>query len=517
MPEPPTAAPVRPAVRIDPVRRWRFRLASAALLVGIFTIVRILRPILIPEGRPAELPWERVAVLGSFGWAVAVLPAVFSIVGLLTFRGLPSERHGELPRPRVPPVPYEVCFRVVSRGRNRDALEATVDNVRRTMADLPLFRWRVEVVVDEPVDLPPWAELSVIVVPDGYATPHRSRFKARALHYALLHSDLPTSSWIFHLDEESQITPSLVAGIRDAVAEEERSGRHRIGQGTILYHRNLDRHWFLTLADSLRTADDISRFWLQYRLGRPLFGMHGSFILVRNSVAREVGFDVGPESSVTEDACWALQQGSRGRRVRWVDGFVVEQSTESAGDFVRQRRRWFAGLWLVVLYADVRWWLRLPLTTFLAGWALAWIGALYTFVNGFIGLATAPWVSLAGDIAFSYYVSAYVVGLTVNLRHRERMSLLRRTRLYVGQVLLIPVFGVLEAAGVLLAVVRPDHGFHVVQKSATTVASRTVAPAAAARLAERPLAGVRRAGRSGDPGVSVELGTGADVATGEGA
>ncbi|HSL58646.1 MAG TPA: glycosyltransferase family 2 protein, partial [Acidimicrobiales bacterium] len=496
MPEPAHTGAHRVATRIGAARRWRFRLGSLALLIGIFTTARVLRAALIPEGRPAELPWERVAVLGSFGWAIAVLPAAFSIIGLLTFRGLPAERHGRFARPRVPATPHEVCFRVVSRGRNRDALEATVDNVRRTMTDLPLFRWRIEVVVDEPVDLPPWAELQVIVVPAGYATPHRSRFKARALHYALLHSDLPMSSWVFHLDEESQITPSLVAGIRDAVVEEERTGQHRIGQGTILYHRNLDRHPFLTLADSLRTADDVSRFWLQYRLGRPMFGMHGSFILVRTSVAREVGFDVGPENSVTEDACWALQHGSRGRRVRWVDGYLVEQSTEAIGDFVRQRRRWFAGLWLVVLYADVRWWLRLPLTAFLAGWAMAWVGAVYTFANGFLGLATAPWISLAGDVALTYYVTAYVIGLTVNLQHRERVSLARRVRLYVGQVLLIPVFGILEAAGVLLAIIKPDHGFHVVQKSATTAPARPVAPAAAARLADRPLADAHRTRRT---------------------
>ena len=43
-------------------------------------------------------------------------------------------------------------------------------------------------------------------------------------------------------------------GIRIAVEEEDRSGAHRIGQGAILYHRNLERRCFLTLADMMRTA-----------------------------------------------------------------------------------------------------------------------------------------------------------------------------------------------------------------------------------------------------------------------
>ena len=97
-------------------------------------------------------------------------------------------------------------------------------------------------------------------------------------------SRLPDDSWIFHLDEESHPTASLVLGIRDAVAEEEASGEHRIGQGAILYHRGLRSNFLLTLADSIRTGDDLGRFHLQHRLGRTFFGLHGSFILVRTSV-----------------------------------------------------------------------------------------------------------------------------------------------------------------------------------------------------------------------------------------
>ncbi len=491
--------PQEPALpRDEPVSQlatWGFRVRAVGLLVLAFALLRIGRPYLFGDGREPIFAWERAAVLGSLGWAVAIIPASVSVIGLLLFRGIPRQRKegGDEPPPTVARVGYEVCYRIVSRGQNAEALQSTVDNIRNTMIRYPLFRWRIETVVDEPVDLAPYPELQQIVVPPEYTTPADSRYKARALHYALVTSPVPDDSWLLHLDEESHITPSLVAGVRDAVLEEERTGQLRIGQGAILYHRHLRRHPFLTLADSLRTGDDVSRFYVQARAGVPMFGMHGSFILVRNDIAKDVGFDVGPEGSVTEDACWALQQASRGRHIRWVDGFVVEQSTESIADFVKQRRRWFAGLWLVVLYADVKLWLRLVLTLFITVWAITWLGALYTYTNLVTGLETHPTVALLGDLGFSYYITAYTLGLWINLRNRSDVGRAATAVLYVAQVVAIPVFGLLEAAGVLLAMFRPERGFHVVKKSAPSDGARareaaqlaSAAAAAAAAAAAR--------------------------------
>ena len=97
----------------------------------------------------------------------------------------------------------------------------------------------------------------------------------------------------------------------------------RIGQGAILYHRKWGIHPFLTLADNIRTGSDFGHFHLGHRLGLPIFGLHGSYIVVKNAVEQQIGFDFGPQGSITEDAFWGLvavqkaDTGSAGSTAIW--------------------------------------------------------------------------------------------------------------------------------------------------------------------------------------------------------
>jgi beta-1,4-mannosyltransferase len=189
------------------------------------------------------------------------------------------------------PILTLVAFRIVSRGFNLETLHKTIESVRESMRAKRLFPYLIEVVTDGDGEVPiPYGDdLRHIVVPQHYQTQNGTLFKARALNYALEHTELPDTGWVMHLDEETCVTPSFVAGMRTAIEEEERSGRHRIGAGLILYHHSLDEHPLLTLAESMRSGDDIARVQLQQRLGFPVFGLHGSALLIRVSVAKEVG------------------------------------------------------------------------------------------------------------------------------------------------------------------------------------------------------------------------------------
>jgi egghead protein (zeste-white 4 protein) len=290
--------------------------------------------------------------------------------------------------------------------------------------------------------------------------------KARALEYALEHSPLPQKAWIVHLDEETQPTSSGIKGIAMMIQEEEASGKLSVGQGAILYHRNWREHPFLTLADNIRTGDDLARFHFQHRLGVTVFGLHGSYIVVRSDVEKSIGFDFGPDGSITEDAFWALKLMEAGQRCRWVNGYLEEQTTQSIGDFIRQRRRWYQGLVKVALYATVklRWKLSLGINTFL--WALSPIAVMYTFMHFVYGFEVQPWIRMLANLSYAYFTVLYLIGLKVNMReHKDlNMNWYKRVLWTVVQLVMTPFYSLIEACGVISAIVKPVQGFHVVKK-----------------------------------------------------
>ncbi len=379
--------------------------------------------------------------------------------------GMLAYRHPEK-LDNVKPINKLVSLRIVSKGTNVEALTDTVRRCQREMAKTPLFPYVIEIVTDtKKISLSkPNQDLRYITVPHKYKTENESLYKARALHYAVDHSPLPNDAWIVHLDEETQLTASGIKGICTMVAEEEASGNLRIGQGAILYHRTWKEHPFLTLADNVRTGDDFARFHFQHKLGVTVFGLHGSYIVVRNDVEKSTGFDFGPRGSITEDAFWALVCMQKGYRCRWVDGYLEEQSTQSVSDFVKQRRRWFQGLVKVSIHAPVklRWRLSLGLNTIL--WAVAPFGALYTIGHFFYGFSHPAWIKLLANYSFMSFGVLYMTGLRANLDEYGVKDWYKRLGWYAAQIILLPVFSFMESLGVLAAIFRPVSGFHVVKK-----------------------------------------------------
>ena len=207
----------------------------------------------------------------------------------------------------------------------------------------------------------PDVDVNEIVVPSDYKVyddlGHETKYKARALHYAIHNGGARKHDWIIHLDEETRFDERTVRTVLQHAMEENAAVRHgqkkhgNIGQGVILYGTGrvgTIQHWITTLADSIRVADDFGKFRFQYELNEPLIGMHGSFVVASQDVEAAVGFHHGLAGSITEDAHFALlARGKHGVKFSWVDSFMFEQSPFGMMDFIMQRRRWFGGLWLV--------------------------------------------------------------------------------------------------------------------------------------------------------------------------
>lgn len=428
------------------------------MVIGIVALYG-LQSWLWPSSPAPHTILEHVWSWGSLLWLGAVIPGSLGLAGMLAFQ---HPKHLDI----VEPISKLVSWRIVSRGTNVEALTDTIRRCQIEMAKTPLFPYVIEVVTDTAnISLPePNEDLRYIVVPQDYSTPNRSLYKARALQYALEHSPLPDDAWIVHLDEETQPTASGIKGICAMIREEEASGALRVGQGAILYHRKWREHPILTLADNVRTGDDFARFHFQHRLGVTIFGLHGSYIVARNDVEKSIGFDFGPQGSITEDAFWALVAMEREYRCRWVDGYLEEQSTQSIGDFVRQRRRWYQGLAKVSIHAPVklRWRLPLGLNTFF--WTLAPFAVLYTIGHFFYGFSHEWWIRALANYSFASFGTLYFMGLKANLDEYGVTSLYQRVSWYVAQLVFFPIFTLLEGLGVLGALFRPVAGFHVVNK-----------------------------------------------------
>jgi len=440
-------------------RRHRI-LVTILILLGISVLYGV-QQLVWPrdEGPPGMWPdvWSWLGLI----WVVSSAPALMEVAGLYMWRASSK-------RPAA--FGNQVCWRIVSRGINREALSASIRACRHEMHLTPLFPYVIEVVVDSNADLeglPPASQgLRYIVVPKEYETPNGTRAKARALNYALEASPIADKAWIVHMDEESWPTRSGIIGIAAAITEEERDRPFapRVGQGTITYHRAWAEHPFFTLADCIRSGSDKGRLYFSMKAGLPLFGLHGSFIVIRNDVEQAMGFDVGPVGSLTEDAWWGTVAVARGVRCRWVDGYVAEQCTHKASDFLQQRRRWFNGLARTSMHAPAPFRWRAVLTISMLAWASAPIAWIYTAGHIAEGGYISPWIRLLANFSLAVYVATTLIGLQLNMRERGIRKLHQKVRWSLTWLVCLPIFSGLEACAVLFALFRPAKVFHVVRK-----------------------------------------------------
>jgi len=451
----------------EPVRDWSFGFITGHRTRIVVSMVSIILISLVwyfisPEGRLPTTLLDKIWSWSSLIWLNSLLPGTVGLFGTFTYRH-PTTLDD------VQPINRTICWRIVTSGKNINVVLRTIRRCQSEMAKLPLATYIIEVVMDygDNILLLPKhdKDVRVIIVPKDYRTPNNSRFKARALHYALLHSSISDTTWVVHLDEETQPTSSSIKGICKFIRQEELSQELHVGQGGLLYHREWEKYPFLTLADTVRTGDDFARFYFQHRLGVTIFGLHGSFIVVRNDVEKATGgFDFGPQGDITEDAFWAVKGMENGLRCAWVEGYLEEQSCMSFLDFLRQRRRWFQGLIKVSLHVPVklRWRLCLGLNTML--WGLAPFAMLYTFGNLFYHVGINPIIRFLASYSFATFATLYITGLKANMDEHGITGWGTRTILTLLQFLLLPVFATMEGLGVLWAMFTPVRGFQVVKK-----------------------------------------------------
>ena len=399
---------------------------------------------LLLAGDVAVLEWrlEWPSWLGVAVLLALVLPALQSAVVAVVGLSLPRRATDDLrDAPDVRSFRrLHVC--VVTRGVNRAALRRTYEQLAPLMDD----RMQLDVLTEQPVDVPH------VLVPPEFTTVH-ARFKARALEYYRVLKQLDGDDWVLHVDEESVTDrDSLEACLRFC-----RRSPWLLGQGILFYNNHgFWRHPAIAVADAVRTGDDLGRFFAQLAwLHRPVFGLHGSFLLVNGALENEITWDL--EGWLVEDYAFALQCVKRGHGCGWIDGFVREQSPQSILDFLRQRRRWIVGIrGLSRESAWAAYWVTM--------WQLAPFGRLMALAATWSSFSPW-WLVVSSQFAAVTYLYVYVVGMLVQDRDRGTgdFATLGHTLVVIA---LLAVAMLLETAAVVWALFtrRNSLGFQVVAK-----------------------------------------------------
>jgi beta-1,4-mannosyltransferase len=459
--------------RFGPVRGCLYR---AGLLGATVAGVRGLE--WVQSRTPVVLNPTRVQSLvraPELSWLLCLPVAAALWIGWFLFAEAVRREPEAAPAPVDGGEPVRLVFRFVTRGENTDALRRSIEALRASVASYPhpLREPLVQIVTDRPTGLAGGAD--EVVVPASFVPPRGSRYKARAL--TLLQSFRPPdpADWCVYLDEESRVGRSFLAGALEfvdrALREAGRGGPAPIGQGAILYDGG---HWLFRGADGLRTADDLGRFRLQYALGIPCFGVHGSFLIVRGVDEGDLSFDVGERGSLTEDAAWALRAWAAGRPFRWVRGYLHEQPPQTVGDFRRQRGRWISGLRRVCADRGLPLRTRVVLGAAVGLWQLSFVPLAVAVLAVLARQGPDPWLRGPADFALTTFVLAYAQGAATRAAHgfrtgdRERSlraRLLRPARVAAATTLCVPFiwYVTMEALGVLKAL-TPVRRFHVIAK-----------------------------------------------------
>ena len=359
-------------------------------------------------------------------------------------------------------IPF-VCFRVVTKGMYPKLVKETTFQNIEVCRRVGLKNFKFEIVTDKSVSVGKHQDIRETVVPDNYQTKNNALYKARALQWSLEPNVniLSDDDWIVHLDEETKLTDDVIYGFVDFI---EKSSAD-IGQGVIVYADGVIENWLTTLADGLRVAFDygVMRFGLQI-LKRPVFGFKGSFIIAKVKAEMDVGFDYGPKESIAEDLRFALTAWDKGYKFDFVQGVMVEKSTFSFMDFIKQRKRWFTGHFHVLWGNSLPLYCKSVLLPLNVVNMFLWIQVLNTIIAPFYPLIALDDYIFVIGIIIPTVLFSYMFGNFMSFR-RRRFGIIPRICIAVISQLLMPVAGLLEAIATVWGfLTRNSLSFHIVEK-----------------------------------------------------
>jgi egghead protein (zeste-white 4 protein) len=377
-----------------------------------------------------------------------------------------------------------IIFQITTRSATKTSVvKRGIQSITSSTQKVNFYNYQISVVTDDAQDI--WTlkneKCEVVVVEKNY---HTSAIKkGRALQYAVEHrrrvGEDTGKQWIFHMDEESYVTPQTILALLKFI----RKGKGVASEGPIFYPLKFESASRLTaIAESTRPFacyDCVSQM-----TNPPPLHMHGSNLLVRSDIEDDIGWNFG--STLAEDQMFGYKvyekygRGSMG----WHGGILLEQPPLNLKDHFFQRRRWFLGT-MQNLEKFPRWHrykVMLKSVTLFLGFASAvastallihaYLLPLFSLSSFDLGMVSTnvmllpsnfPIVSAFASMAKSASASAriefgttaillftslvwlgsYQLGLFLNLRY-SKIRWAKKMLLHVQTLLLCPVIGLVE-------------------------------------------------------------------------
>jgi len=332
-------------------------------------------------------------------------------------------------------------------------------------------RFHIDVVTEGGVDcqsLRSWMQaigklsdpIRIVEVPAEYTTPNGARFKTRANHFAMearrAAGENTDQCYAYHLDDDTHIGRDTAASLAEFIELD--GDRFYLAQGILAFPHELTTSWFCRLADSIRPADDLTRFaFFTGAIGTPLGGLHGEHLVVRADIEDEIGWDF--PNTVIEDAYFAIQFSMRyPKRSTMLNSYSYGASPATVGDLLRQRRRWIEGLLRLAFNRKLPLVPKLPLLYSIFTWSLAplqfvGVALLISYASGIDNTSPiSPWFLPLWSLSLAGVFWSYIEGLKINLSASDRP----RPHLLLSLIIVpaIYVITLVETLGVFLGIVR---------------------------------------------------------------
>ncbi len=381
-------------------------------------------------------------------WLFGLPAAIFSWYHIV--RNMPGfiQPDSILPPGLHPKIIFSIAARKLT-----PLLQASIDSIKKSCLETGYDNYEIKVVVDSiEAEIP---GVQTILVPKEFTT--MSKFKARALHYALKFIPDDPKVWTLHLDEDALVTPQCVAKILTYI----QNGGNPVANGPSVFP--FDGNIFTFYAEAQRQW---TFFWLEDQLtSSTVHWLNGSNLLIRSDIEHKVGWDF-INCYISEDSRFGYESTKQlGKIFGWHGGLTIETPSGTINGILKQRTRWFYGSILNLRYVPKG---RLPRRIYsIAAWTNGLLLTCFFFII-FLGLYTEPWFSrfyiLQGfTVSAVFWLSRYQIGVYENLRY-SHLNIFQKFLLHLGAIPMAPITDLICTLPAVLAVIKRPKAFEITAK-----------------------------------------------------